>query len=63
VWGCAAKVVVSCVEGEWGVIPLHLDHGANGGNMIDPSVVVFLLSFVLKLCVGPFGDYMGESPK
>jgi hypothetical protein len=40
------------------VRPLHLDHEAFNDHMIDLTVVIPSLSFVLEIRVGTFGDYV-----
>jgi hypothetical protein len=47
--GCAMKVDVSCVEGEWYMGPFCLNDWPGEGYMIDPSIVVSLLLFCVEL--------------
>jgi hypothetical protein len=61
--GHTAEVNISCVEGEWHMGPLRLNDGASEGYVVYPSVVIFLLSFCLKLTAGPSGDHVDYSSK
>lgn len=41
--GCTAEVDVSCVEGEWHMRPLCLNHGSGEGYMVYPLIAVFFI--------------------
>jgi hypothetical protein len=56
--GRTVEVDVSCIEGEWHVKPLCLNHGSGEGYMVYPSIVVFLLSFGLEVGAGLSSDHM-----
>jgi hypothetical protein len=47
--GCAAKVDISCIEGEWYMGALCLNDWPGEGYVIDPSIVVFLMPFCIEL--------------
>jgi hypothetical protein len=59
--GCATQVDVSCIEGKWDVGPLHLDHWAGEGYMIESLVMVLHLSLFLKLGDRPSDDHVDDS--
>ena len=57
------KADISCIEGEWHMGPLRLNHRPGEGYMVYPLIVVFLLSFSFELGAGPSGDHVDYSPE
>jgi hypothetical protein len=47
--GRAARVNVSCIKGEWDMGPLRLDYWSRDSNVVDPSIMVLFMTFVLEV--------------
>ena len=61
--GCTAEIDVTCVKGEWYMRPLYLNDWPGEGYMIDPSIVVFLLSFCVEFGAGSSGNHVNDPLK
>ena len=60
-WGGAAQIDVSGVEGQWHMGPLCLHDWTGDGDMVDAAVMVPLLSLRIEVDAGSPSDHMNDS--
>jgi hypothetical protein len=60
-WGGAAQIDVSSVEGQWHVGPFCLHDRVGDGDVVDAAVMVPLLPLCVEVGAGPPSNLMNDS--